>query len=263
MISRIFLIATALIGASLGEASQQATDDQKVAIELYYESQCPGCREMVTTSFKDAFEKDGFLDMATVELVPYGNAQESQTASGTYDFECQHGPSECIYNTIETCALEKIPCAYKAFQFVDCIERNDEDRDPKQDYYKVAMTCCKLTELNDETIEAMKTCAVGLEGNQLEHEAATKTDALDPPHKFVPYVVVNGVHDDDVQNSISESLFDYVCGAYTGANKSAACQEKTQGLRASVSASSPKAPLDESKLCFRDDSASASLVTEE
>lgn len=254
MITRIFLVVvTTLISASLvAEASQLTADDQKVAIELYYESQCPGCREMITTSFKDAFQTRGFLDMATVELVPYGNAQETETASGTYDFECQHGPSECIYNTIEACALDKIKCPIKAFQFIHCIELNDEDRNPKQDYYKVAMTCCKLTELDEDTINAMEKCAAGPEGNQLEHEAATKTDSLDPPHQFVPYVVVNGVHDDEIQNSISDSLFDYVCETYTGANKSPACSKKTKGLRASA-IKSLEGPLGESKLCFRDD----------
>lgn len=235
---KTLFVATALIAASLPgsfatalEASQQTQGDQKINIELYYESQCPGCREMLTTSFKEAFGKEGFLDMATVTLVPYGNAQETENADGTYEFKCQHGPSECIYNTIEACALAKIKCPIMAFQFIDCIERNDESREPVQDYTKVAMTCAKLTELSDSTIVAIKECATGPEGNQLEHQAAVMTDSLDPPHQFVPYVVVNGEHSDDVQNSISESLFDYVCNAYLGTNKSKECS--TPGLRAS------------------------------
>jgi len=263
MISRIFLsiqaifVATTLMGVT-AEASQPAnSEDEKVVVELYYEAQCPGCREMVTTSFNEAFQKDGFLDMATVEFVPYGNAQETKTASGTYEFECQHGPSECIYNTIEACALEKIQCPIMAFKYIDCIERSDESRDPKQDYYEVAMACCKLTGLDDETIDAMEKCAVGAEGNKLEHMAAAKTEALDPPHEYVPYVVVNGVHDENAQDSISDSLFDYVCDTYTGSNKSSVCKAKTS-LRATSGIIS--APLDESKLCFRADDAPAVLL---
>jgi interferon gamma-inducible protein 30 len=215
---------------AVAEASEPTAvavgDDEKVMVELYYESQCPGCREMVTTSFYKAFQTEGFLDMAEVAFVPYGNAQETKTDSGSYEFECQHGPSECVYNTIETCALAKIDDPLMAFQFIDCIERSDESRDPQQDYYKVAIACCELTKLPDSTIAKMEECAVGMEGIQLEHEAAAKTDALEPPHQFVPYVVVNGVHSDDVQNAISDSLFDYVCGAYLGANKSPACPEE-------------------------------------
>jgi len=205
--------------------------DEKVMVELYYEAQCPGCREMVTTSFYKAFQTEGFLDMAEVAFVPYGNAQETKTASGSYEFECQHGLSECVYNTIEACALAKIDDPLMAFQFIDCIERSDESRDPQQDYYKVAIACCELTKIPDTTVAMMEECATGLEGIKLNHEAAAKTDALDPPHKFVPYVVVNDVHSDDVQNTISDSLFDYVCGAYLGANKSPACPGEKQTTR--------------------------------
>jgi len=216
---------------------------------LYYESQCPGCREMLTESFNEAFHKEGFLDMATVTLVPYGNAQETETSDGVYEFECQHGPSECVYNTIEACALAKIECPITTFQFIDCIERSDESRDPDQDFFKVAMNCALLTKLDDTTIDAMTKCATGLEGMELEHEAAVKTDSLDPPHQFVPYVVVNGEHSDAVQDSISGSLFEYVCGAYLGPNKSKDCS--TPGLRANAKVSLEN-ENDDKKFCFRD-----------
>jgi interferon gamma-inducible protein 30 len=210
------------------EASEPVGVDEKVRVELYYESQCPGCREMVTTSFYKAFQTEGFLDMAEVEFVPYGNAQETKTESGTYEFECQHGPSECVYNTVEACALAKIDDPLLAFQYIDCIERSDDSRDPQQDYYKVAIACCELTKIPDATVVQMEECATGLEGIQLEHEAAVKTEALDPPHTYVPYVVVNNSHSDDVQEAITDSLFNYVCGAYLGVNKSAACPGETE-----------------------------------
>lgn len=264
---KTLVVATTLIAASLpGSFATTETavqEDQKIKIALYYESQCPGCREMITTSFKEAFEKDGFLNMASVALVPYGNAKETESADGTYEYECQHGHSECVFNTIEACALTKIQCSITAFHFIDCIERSDESRDPDQDYTKVAMACAKLTELSDSTMDAIQSCAIGSEGNALEHEAAVLTDALDPPHQFVPYVVVNGEHSDDVQNSISESLFDYVCNAYLGTNKSKDCI--TPGLRANKMA---RVSNEEKTVCFRETESFAtaldvSMVTEE
>lgn len=223
----------ALVGVFLATNSVAAaaviandSDSDKVQVELYYESQCPGCREMITTSFYEAFQAPGFLDMADITFVPYGNAQETgTTASGFYEFECQHGESECIFNVIETCALAKISDddPLLQFKYIDCIEHNDESRDPTQDYYKVAIACAELAGLKDDVVSDMQDCATGMEGNQLEHEMAVKTDSLNPPHTYVPYVVVNGDHNDDIQNAVTDSLFNYVCNAYTGSDKSPAC----------------------------------------
>lgn len=243
------------------EASEPLGVDEKVKVELYYESQCPGCRALVTNSFSQAFQTEGFLDMAEVEFVPFGNAKETKNADGTYEFECQHGPSECIYNTIEACALAKIDDPLLAFRYIDCIERSDESRDPEQDFYKVAITCCELTNLPENTVSQMEECAMGLEGIQLEHEAATKTEALDPPHAYVPYVVVNGEYDDKVQDAIMNSLFNYVCDAYLGSNKSPSCPAKTT-LRAGTSLRD-YFTLEVKEVCYRrDGTADASKVAE-
>ena len=59
----------------------------RVSIELYYESQCPGCRQQITTNFAQAFAADGFTKMASVAFVPFGNASESKSSSG-YNFSC-------------------------------------------------------------------------------------------------------------------------------------------------------------------------------
>lgn len=255
----IFAITASItfIGLAFAFEQKAAVDNEKVGIALYYESQCPGCRDLITTSFKEAFQADGFLDMADVEFVPYGNAQETKTDTGMYKFECQHGPSECIYNTIETCALAKIEDPLVAFQYIDCIERSDESRDPKQDYYTVAMHCCKLVNLPEATILQMEGCATGGEGNELEHKAAEKTDGLVPPHQYVPYVTVNGVHTDKTQDAISDSLFNYVCDVYLGPNKSLACpgmeMTTTTNLRASSVSSQKNLPLGDKKICYRKD----------
>ena len=110
--------------AAIGVAS--AAD--KVKIDLFYESQCPGCRQMITTSFAEAFKADGFLDMAEVNLWPYGNAHEKQTATG-WEFTCQHGEAECQYNLIEACSTNMISCPMMRQNFIDCIEQKDSTTD--------------------------------------------------------------------------------------------------------------------------------------
>ena len=101
-----------------------ATASDKVAVELYYESQCPGCRSTITGSFAKAFSHTDFLDMAEVTLYPYGNAHE-YAVNDSWIFSCQHGTAECEYNMIEVCAQHYITDPYQQFQFIDCIETID------------------------------------------------------------------------------------------------------------------------------------------
>ena len=69
----------------------------KVKIELYYESLCPYSEAIITGSFNTAFNTTGFLDMAEVLLVPYGNAHEFPNGD-SWTYTCQHGENECLYN---------------------------------------------------------------------------------------------------------------------------------------------------------------------
>lgn len=56
-------------------------------------------------------------------------------------------------------------------------------------------------------------------GKQLELNYAAETNALQPPHTYVPWVVVNGQPlYEDYQNFLS-----YVCEAYQGTHKPTSC----------------------------------------
>ena len=158
---------------------------QKVAVELYYESQCPGCRQMITTSFASAYQAEGFLEMADITLVPYGNARSLTN--------CQHGETECQYNLIESCGLNLIADPYAQFDFINCIELNDESRDTSQDYDAVVDLCTSSTG-NEAYNASIKTCYKGPEGEAYETTMKDMTDALSPSHTYVPWVVGQGVH---------------------------------------------------------------------
>lgn len=217
---RIFCI---VIVACLMHGISAATDDKsKVKVELYYEAQCPACSRTITQSFKEAFTIKGFLKMADVSFIPFGNAKETGK-SAPYEFECQHGESECQYNLVESCALNKLSCDFQKFQFIDCVENFNYNRDPHQDYDRVVEGCAIIANISGHATKEIKDCYKGLEGNKLEHEMAIKTGLLSPAHEYVPWIVVNGKHTDEIQDAVYDSLFGYVCDNYKGPDKSEEC----------------------------------------
>ena len=54
----------------------------------------------------------------------------------------------------------------------------------------------------------------GAEGNRLEHAMGAKTESLDPPHHYVPWIVVDGEHTDQIQNQAMDNLVGLVCSLY-------------------------------------------------
>ncbi|KAF4117228.1 gamma-interferon-inducible lysosomal thiol reductase [Onychostoma macrolepis] len=185
-----------------------------VTVSLYYESLCPGCREFLVLQLVPTFLM--LQDIMNIELVPFGNAQEKED-QGKYTFVCQHGENECLGNMIETCMLNTLGA--KAVLVIFCMESGE-------DVLKAAQNCLGVY-FPDTTWDSIMTCVKGDEGNKLMHQNALKTNALKPPHEYVPWITINGEHTEDLQNKAMSSLFNLVCSLYKG-GKPAACG---QGLK--------------------------------
>jgi interferon gamma-inducible protein 30 len=188
-----------------------------VDITLYYESLCPGCRYFINHQYYRAFKSIG--NIMNVGLVPYGNAEE-KTKAGKWVFSCQHGKEECIGNLIETCAIHFYPNTSNFFPFIHCIESSSKI--PRV----VAPSCAQKFKLNYSKIES---CANGDLGNSLEHEMALKTEALKPDHTYVPWITLNGVHTEEIENKAESDLVKLVCNTYKGSPKPQACEEYQNG----------------------------------
>lgn len=174
-----------------------------VKVELYYESLCPGCRTFMSSMLFPTFVL--LSDIMDLTLVPYGNAEESFDG-GKYVFTCQHGEDECLGNMIEACLLSMTKS--DAFLSIFCIETS---RDP----IKAAQSCVELFSPNLK-YEQLMTCVKGDSGNQLMHQNALKTQALKPPHTYVPWITINGVHTEELQNKAMSALLPLVCDMYKG-----------------------------------------------
>ena len=58
-------------------------------------------------------------------------------------------------------------------------------------------------------------CANSRQGNTLEYQMALLTEALNPPHKYVPWITLNGVHTEEIQEKAQNDLVGLLCQTYT------------------------------------------------
>lgn len=180
-------------------ASSSASTTPSLA--LYYESLCPGCHDFLTTQLAPTFQKlEGLID---VVLVPYGNAR---LVNGT--IQCQHGPEECYGNLVQACQLaSKGTTTRQSLTYITCMieQPNSEDT------HATAETCAKELSLDWDSLSA---CASGPEGAKLIAANKAKTDALKPAHQYVPWVTINGVHTEVMNDKCLSNLLAYLCANY-------------------------------------------------
>ncbi|EOY34583.1 hypothetical protein QUC31_018366 [Theobroma cacao] len=182
------------------------SDSHKVSLTLYYESLCPYSANFIVNYLGKLFEDD-LLSIVDLRLVPWGNAK----LKGNDTFACQHGPGECLLNTIEACAIDAWPQLNDHFPFIYCVETLVYELK-----YLEWESCYGKLGLDSKPISDCYSNGLGL---KLELQYAAETNALEPPHKYVPWVVVDGQPlYEDYENYIS-----YVCKAYKGAAVPKAC----------------------------------------
>lgn len=114
------LLLLVAIAASF-EVKSTKTADDKVLIELYYESLCPYCQSFLLGQVKKAAATKDLWQISDFRLYPYGNARTVQNGS-SYSFTCQHGTNECVGNIIEACVINIYDYYTQALPFILCLE---------------------------------------------------------------------------------------------------------------------------------------------
>ncbi|OQV23945.1 putative Gamma-interferon-inducible lysosomal thiol reductase [Hypsibius exemplaris] len=187
---------------------QSSEDDAAplVNVELYYETLCPYSRAFINQQLYPTWSTASVGAIMNVTMVPYGNAQEAQDGN-QWIFTCQHGPKECSANVLTACAVN-LDQKNGLLGFIYCFENSD---DPSNS--TIQQKCANVAGFD---WGQLSNCAAGQQGNTFEHLMAVKTDALNPPHKGVPWIVVNGVHNDEIQAEAVSDLIQLVCDTYTG-----------------------------------------------
>ncbi|XP_053228611.1 gamma-interferon-inducible lysosomal thiol reductase isoform X1 [Podarcis raffonei] len=205
--------------ARLGPPGKKAAP---VSVSLYYESLCPACRSFLVFQLFPTWLLVG--DAMEITLVPYGNAQEKKGPS-KWEFECQHGPDECLGNLMEACLIHLLGDQGSYFPLIFCMESSANVTQNLE-------TCMRLYPTSEIPLANVTSCVSGDLGNKLMHQNAQLTDALRPPHKYVPWIAVNGNHTEELQGEAQSNLLGVICKLYKG-DLPPACQHKGNSLPAS------------------------------
>ncbi|XP_027184268.1 gamma-interferon-responsive lysosomal thiol protein isoform X1 [Coffea eugenioides] len=179
---------------------------KKVSLGLSYESNCPYSVLFVVEDLYKIFY-NGLIDIVDLHLVPWGNARILDNNT----IQCQHGPYECLLNTIEACAIDVWPDVHAHFPFIYCVEKLIYDGK------KTEWETCFLKLGLDE--KPVTDCYESGRGKELNLRNAAVTGDLRPPHTYVPWVTVDGqpLYDDYID------FVSFICKAYKGSPVPAAC----------------------------------------
>ncbi|KAI9077793.1 hypothetical protein K1719_040279 [Acacia pycnantha] len=187
----------------------QNLQPQKVNLTLYYETLCSDAQSFIVDHLVRVFDSD-LKFIVNLHLVPFGNAR---IFKNNKTINCQHGPLECYYNTIEACALHVWPLTMN-FPFIRCVENRLQQ---KQNDTSMWQLCANDLKLNPQSILNCYTSALG---NKLILQNAEETLKLNPPPKYLPWVTVNNEPLFRDYNNVIK----YICDAYRGKSKPSACK---------------------------------------
>ncbi|KAJ9694039.1 hypothetical protein PVL29_009833 [Vitis rotundifolia] len=196
--------------------SVSSVDPNRVTLSVYYETLCPYCSNFIVRDLLKIFE-NGLISIVNLRMIPWGNAELRPDKT----FQCQHGPAECVLNTVEACAITIYPRVDMHFRFIYCVEYLALEG--KQAEWT---SCFDRSQLGKVPID----CYTSGYGNQLELKYAEETALLNPPHTGVPWVVVNDQPlKEDYNNFVA-----YVCRAYRGGNVPEACRSFQLSMNSTV-----------------------------
>lgn len=125
-----------------------------------------------------------FWKICDFKLYPYGNAKRVADRD-SWNITCQHGLNECIINTIHSCAIGYNDYYKQALPFIIC---HMEDT---TNWFNQGKTCAKKYGI---VWDAIMYCETTESGINEQVKMAEATEALNPPHTYTPWIVVNGKH---------------------------------------------------------------------
>uniref|UniRef100_A0A1B6ELZ6 Saposin A-type domain-containing protein n=1 Tax=Cuerna arida TaxID=1464854 RepID=A0A1B6ELZ6_9HEMI len=204
--NRLLVLATCLAYV----LSSPLEKKDPVRLTVFYESYCPYSVDFIDKQLYGAWNH--FKKHLQVDLVPFGNADQKYE-NGHFLFMCQHGPMECLGNILHSCAIKKacgkrrsLHCPVrkmkKALDYIDCVINQEEQ-------HKASDECATKAGL---VPKAINKCANGKLGEKLASGHGNQTKAFNnPPVAYVPFIVINGNHTEQMQDEAQADLKALIC----------------------------------------------------
>ena len=105
----------------------------------------------------------------------------------------------------QSCFLYYYPVTSVHMPFVNCMESTDGS------VKDVATKCASDLQIN---LSDTWSCTTSKLGNILQHNNAVLTENLKPTHTYVPWVTLNGVHTETIEQEAEKDLVKLICHTY-------------------------------------------------
>jgi len=173
-----------------------AQSDNKLHIDVHYESLCPDSRNFIHNQLKRTYPK--IKDSVVINYVPFGKSY-SYYLNGETLFSCQHGVRECEGNRFQSCALDVIgpDDQDKQTEFVICA----------MDFLKIPSNCATTLGLD---LKAIENCYNGERGIKLQLEAEKFSKDIIEKSGFVPSITYGHKYNARSQRSSLDSFHEIV-----------------------------------------------------
>ncbi|KAJ6778072.1 GAMMA-INTERFERON INDUCIBLE LYSOSOMAL THIOL REDUCTASE GILT [Salix koriyanagi] len=203
------------------------SDSQTVNLSVYYEALSPSCATFIVQNLARIFDDD-LITITNLRMVPWGNARVNKTDSTTI---CQNGRDECFLHKIQACAINVWNDVDKYYALIHCIEfLVIEGR------HSDWQSCFNSLGLSEKTILE---CSNNGTGAKIQALYGYETAHLDPPHMFLPWVVVNYKSlGKDYRNFTT-----YICNEYKGKVQPDACKLHPPDNVSSIKEQNPFHPV--------------------
>eukprot|EP00882_Tetradesmus_deserticola_P014285 GHRQ01015183.1.p1 GENE.GHRQ01015183.1~~GHRQ01015183.1.p1 ORF type:complete len:245 (+),score=120.84 GHRQ01015183.1:167-901(+) len=193
---------------------------QPVRVDYYMEALCPYCANFTITQLQPLFSNK-LINYVQLSVIPWGNARVDADGKTT----CQHGQLECDLNRLLSCASAQHPAQDDFFPFLACLEEAVL-AGGKLQVQQLAHSCAVHAGMVTDKLMA---CYEGPLGATLQQLAAQRTASLKPPHRWVPWITVNGIPLLDDVDNIQRYICTVVYHTASVRDRPKACLEEEVG----------------------------------